>query len=259
MIKAIACQIAENIRIEEVKALFSDQILFADEDEVFLSSGGDTYYYLFKHGIIAFFGFDQRTMHDIIETAIPACVKYSGEHYLSEELRIYSTPHDISIGYNEIGIPLLDPETIRIILFNVAQSVALRSCSIKSLQLLDDTKQHTIQLEKLGYIRIRGSSLKKYIGKILNIKNSIVQDIYIFESHALTWENEYLNKIDQALKKIFEISTRYRSLTEDLQIIKENLELFKDLMQHRHSSFLEWIVIILIFIEVVDMIISRIF
>ena len=42
-------------------------------------------------------------------------------------------------------------------------------------------------------------------------------------------------------------------------IIKEDLELFKDIMDHRESSKLEWIIIALILLEVVDLFVFRLF
>ena len=48
-----------------------------------------------------------------------------------------------------------------------------------------------------------------------------------------------------------------RTIHEGLNIIKDNLELFRALMQHRNSNILEWIVIILILIEVLNLIIEK--
>ncbi|MDA0973080.1 MAG: hypothetical protein O2867_05020 [Bacteroidetes bacterium] len=61
------------------------------------------------------------------------------------------------------------------------------------------------------------------------------------------------------MKQELEIHQRYRAIQYKLDIITENLSLFKDLMQHRHSSVLEWIIIVLILIEVIDMIIVKVF
>ena len=82
--------------------------------------------------------------------------------------------------------------------------------------------------------------------------------MYIFDSPPETWEDENLNKIDIGLKKTFDLQIRYRNIQEDLQIIKENLELFKDLMQYKKSTLLEWIVILLILVEVVNLLVDKI-
>jgi uncharacterized Rmd1/YagE family protein len=52
---------------------------------------------------------------------------------------------------------------------------------------------------------------------------------------------------------------RFRNIQEGLEIVKENLDLFKDIMQHRKSTVLEWIIIILILVEVVNLIAEKIF
>ncbi len=61
------------------------------------------------------------------------------------------------------------------------------------------------------------------------------------------------------LKRTFDLQERTRNISEGLGIVKENLDLFKDLLQYRHSSFLEWIVIALIFVEVVNLFIEKFF
>ena len=105
---------------------------------------------------------------------------------------------------------------------------------------------------------ISGHKLKKFIGKILNIKNRISENLYIFDSPDSTWDNEILNTVRIELKKTFDLQNRYRSIHERIDIIKENLELFKDIMDHKESSRLEWIIIILIVIEVFDMFVEKI-
>jgi required for meiotic nuclear division protein 1 len=42
-----------------------------------------------------------------------------------------------------------------------------------------------------------------------------------------------------------------------LEIVKENLDLFKDLLQYRNSIVLEWIIIILILVEVINLFIEK--
>ena len=112
-------------------------------------------------------------------------------------------------------------------------------------------------LENKGKLDISGNKLKRFIGKILNIKNKISENLYIFDSPDITWEDELLNKLNLELKQTFDLKDRYHVIHDRIDIIKENLELFKDIMDHRESSRLEWIIIILILVEVVDMFILK--
>ena len=144
-------------------------------------------------------------------------------------------------------------------MLNVAQSVALDYYEEQTTKLLADTNYHTQILENTGKLGISGKKLKQYIGRSLLLRNRIAENIYVFDSPPETWENEDLNKIESDLKRTFDLQVRARAIHEGLAIIKDNLELFRGLMQHRHSSTLEWIVIILILVEVLDLIIQKIF
>ena len=81
----------------------------------------------------------------------------------------------------------------------------------------------------------------------------------IFDSHDATWENEYLAQIDSGLKETFDLKLRFRDLDEQLKIIKENLDLFIELLNTRRSTKLEWIIIGLILFEVFNMLIEKLF
>jgi uncharacterized Rmd1/YagE family protein len=156
-------------------------------------------------------------------------------------------------------VPRADADEFRLIMLNVSQSVALDHYSQQTNILLEETNYHTQILEKKGKLDIAGSDLKKYIGRTLNLKNRIAENLYIFDSPEETWEDENLNKLDVGLKKTFDLQARFRTIQEGLGIIKENLELFKDLLQYRNSVVLEWIIIILIFVEVINLFVEKIF
>ena len=91
------------------------------------------------------------------------------------------------------------------------------------------------------------------------LKNRIAENLYIFDSPPETWENEQLDKLHNELKKSFDLQDRSRDVSEGLQIVKDNLELFKDILQYRTSLLLEWIVIILIAVEVINFFLGKIF
>ena len=66
----------------------------------------------------------------------------------------------------------------------------------------------------------------------------------------MVWDNKDLNFLNRQLKVNFDINTRFKDLDYRLQIVEDNLTLFTDVLNVRESSRLEWIVIILIAIEI---------
>ncbi len=258
MYKVIALQVSDSIDIKTFKTFFTAELVFSDSDELFFRSDPDKFIYVFKYGVVCFLNCDDIRITDFLKLITPYCKNFF-ENKIREEYLIQDGAKETRIGNNMIELVQSDTETSRVIMLNVAQSVALDFYSDQTSLLLEETNQYTYSLEKTGKLNISGNKLMRFIGKTLNLMNRITENLYIFDSPLSTWENEALDKIDIELKKTFDLQSRYRSIHEELEIIKENLELFKDIMQHSKSTSLEWIIIILILVEVVNLILSKFF
>ena len=258
MLQVLSYQIADSIDTKLFRAAYKEGIYYYDADELFYKTGPEAFVYVFKYGVVCFLNYDEAGTQAFLERISPYC-KNLFEQKLSEEFQVETNARENKFGYNKIEIVNPDIETFRLIMLNVSQSVALDYYSEQTNLLLEETNYHTQSLEKKGKLDISGNNLKKYIGKTLNLKNRISENLYIFDSPPETWEDENLNRIDLGLKRTFDLQERFRDIREGLEIIKENLELFKDLLQHRNSTFLEWIIIVLVFLEVLNLLIDKFF
>ncbi|MBA4240353.1 MAG: hypothetical protein C0448_06490 [Sphingobacteriaceae bacterium] len=258
MLKVHAYQYSESIDIKAFKSDFTAELKYFSPDELFYQIEENKFVYVFKYGVICFLNYDAMKIAEFFKL-MTQYTKNRFENKLYEEFVIETDCKHNSFGFNKIEIINADSETLRIIMLNVSHSVALDFYSDQSDILLEGTNHQIQYLENEGKLNISGKNLRRYIGRTLNLKNKISQNLYIFDSPPETWEDENLNKIDIGLKKTFDLQIRYRNIHEDLQIIKENLELFKDLMQYKKSTLLEWIVILLILIEVLNLIVDKIY
>ena len=258
MFQVLSYQVADSIDIKQFKSAFKAELYYSDSDELFYKLGDEQFIYVFKYGVVCFFNYDAIKISGFLQLISDFC-KNRFEENLSEEYLIETNAKENRIGYNQIEVKEADIETVRLIMLNVSQSVALDYYSEQTTRLLEETNYHTQILEKKGRLDISGNNLKRYIGKRLILKNRIAENLYIFDSPPETWEDENLNKIHIELKRTFDLQERFRNVAEGLQIVKENLELFKDILQYRNSNLLEWIVIILIAVEVLNLIFDKIF
>ena len=253
IVKAI--QFSDSIKIKAVREFFSDFDNSGDSDEVFIDLNGERFLYIFKYGVVCFFNMQTNQQQSFLKQLKPFSPSIVKENlFETQNLEIGKT---YAVSQEAITINSFDKDTIRLIMFNVSQSVALDYYYSISEKLLEDTRIYTDQLEHIGKLGLSGKRLKKYIGRVLNIRNRVVENLYIFDAPDVTWENEQLNQLDQDLKKHFDLKDRYRAVHEQVDIVKENLELFKDLMFHSESSKLEWIIIVLILVEVVDLFVLK--
>ncbi len=258
MLPVVAYQVANTISIKSSKPQLPWQLLFQDSDELFYLHSKDKYIYLFQYGMVSFFNLSKAEINEALQAIKPFCDTYFADK-ISEEVNVEIQANTLQVNFESIVLPDFNSEMIRLVMLNASQSVALNRFSEITEALLIETNEHTKYLEAKGKLDISGNKLKRFIGKILNIKNKISENLYIFDSPEITWEDEQLNKLNSDLKQTFDLKDRYHVIHDRIEIIKENLELFKDIMDHRESSRLEWIIIILILVEVIDMFILKLF
>lgn len=256
MLKVYAFQVADSIDIKQFKAAFTAEIYYADSDELFYRIEAEKLIYVFKYGVVCFLNHSEVEMTAFIQLIRPYCRNLFTQR-LTEEFTIETNAPRNNFGYNQLALVQADVDMLRLIMLNVSQSVALDYYSQQTNALLEETNFHTQMLERKGKLDLSGVHLKKYIGRTLNLKNRIAENLYIFDSPDETWEDENLNRLDVGLKKTFDLQSRFRTIQEGLQIVKENLDLFKDLLQYRNSVVLEWIVIVLIFLEVMNLVLDK--
>ena len=259
MLKVLSIQIADTIDIKQFKTVFKAELLHEDSEELFFRiKAPQKFVYIFKYGIVCFLDYNEIEIMAFIQAILPYC-KNPYDPHISDEFDIEVNAPRNKFGYNKIAIENAGTENLRLIMLHVSQSVALDHFSQQTNMLLEDTTSHTQALEKKGRLDISGTSLKKYIARTLNIKNRIEANLYIFDSPEETWEDENLNRLDIGLKKTFDLQARFRTIREGLEIVKENLDLFKDLLQYRNSIVLEWIIIVLILVEVINLFVEKLF
>lgn len=161
--------------------------------------------------------------------------------------------------FDTVSVKEMNDNVAHILCLNLAQSAALFHYQALSDKLLEDTRTHTSNLERYGKFSIRKRNLLKYIGSTLNIKNKIAENLYIFDTPMFAWQDESIHQLDHQLNDELELEYRYNAVKEQLNIVQENLDMFLAIHQHEHSSTLEWIIIILILFEIVQVLIEKLF
>lgn len=258
MQKVVSYQIADSIDVKQFSNAFKAELHYSDPAELFYKTDSEQYVYVFKYGAVCFLNYDPISISAFLRLITPYC-KTLFENSFTDEFLVETNAKEVRVGFNKIEIPMATVDVFRLVMLNVSQSVALDYYEELTGKLLSETNLHTQMLVNKGRLGISGKELKKYIGRTLLLRNRIAENIYVFDSPPETWENESLNKIDNDLKRTFDLQVRVRTLSEGLAIIKDNLELFRALLQHRNSNILEWIVILLILVEVLNLILEKLF
>ncbi len=250
-IKIEAIQIAEFFNIKKFRSEYVSEVFSSSTSELFYEQDRNKYLYIFDYGVVVFANYEPLEKSEFIKfvkdyTTIEVNVNLSEEYFIKTDESVSKN----IVRNDYVTVNAVDPSVLRIVMLNIAQSVTLEYYELLTDNLISSSREYILELEMKGRISISKVNLLKYIGKVLNVKNSIVDNLYILDDPNLTWENEDLNLLNRQLKANFDINTRFKDLDYRLQIVEDNLKLFTDVLNVRESSRLEWIIIILILIEI---------
>lgn len=258
MIRIIAYQVAENTNIKKFKAEYAGELINYSSFELFYKFE-QGYIFVLNYGIVVFANVDEMQRSIFISLL----KKYSMNHldnYLQEDFIIEKKETTSpAFSYNSLSVKEINDDVIRITMLQVAQSLALDFYQEVAQHLFDDSVNLTNQLEEHGKFKISKRNLLKFIGKTLNTKNRITDNLYIYDTPSIVWEDELLDKVNEGLIKTFDISIRFKELEYMLKRVENNLSVFVELTNAKESKRLEWIVIILIFIEILHLFLNPFF
>jgi uncharacterized Rmd1/YagE family protein len=147
-------------------------------------------------------------------------------------------------------VPHYDRAFIDIIAFVLAKSVALERIEERVDLVLDET-EGLIALLDQGKLNIPDKRLAKFAAGILNFKYRSIAYIMVLDKPEITWENPEADRFYLTMANMFELNQRYQEIKHKSETLMDITQVFSDLSHARRASRLEWIIIILIFIEIV--------
>ena len=257
-VKLYAFYIAESINLKQLKADFTGNLLTSSNSELFYSIGDNGYINIFNYGAVVFANFSTIEISKTINFLRNYCSTFFDKKLDEQYEIIMKKDSENFFSFNALHIPKITENVIKIVMLNLAHSVSLDYYTDVSEELLTAIKNFSIELETKGKLHISKKNMLKFIGKSLNTKNRIAENLYIFDAPEIVWEDEYIDKINRGLIESFELRNRHKEIEFTFKNIEDNLYMFLEINQHSESNRLEYIIIILIFIEVIDMFISKI-
>ncbi len=257
-VKLAALLVANQLDLKGIKTLLELKPLADSSSELFYQYGSDKYQYYFNYGVIVFSNQTDEEIKIAI-TAILPYLKNPSTTWLRDDHEIEVKEGEMMFEFNQVVVGRLDAKVFRIAMFNIAQSVALDYYHEVTETLLTEIRGFTNHLQSTGKLNINRRNMMKFIGKALNTQNDIADNIYIFDAPELVWDDEYLDRLNKGLMKHFDLRVRFSEIEYTLRIIEDNLRVFREISHQRESNLLEWIIIILILVEVFDLFISKLF
>jgi len=249
----IAYHVGRKVVLRDIKEKANFTLIKKEHSFLLYRLDDYSFIYVKDYGSVAFFNCTEKAKTDFFNAVFTKEVKIASLPFEKYKIKI-EEEQPIIIGFDEIELPRITVDIAHIIMLNLSQSVAVDYYYLQSSALLESSAVYAKQLEDTGKIKLTRNKMRSFIGKTMNIKNKIAEELFIFETSTLAWNTEELSEIDKKINEELNTIERHHGLQHNLAVVKENLDLFKDILQHKHSSLLEWIIIILILFEVIPII-----
>jgi required for meiotic nuclear division protein 1 len=206
---------------------------------------------LTKFGTVSFWNVGADLARQFTEELLPFVESPRDPHRRMDTLNIYVGTDVEKATFEELYIKTIDLEKIKIVSYVSAQSVALERYEKEIDERLRDLGKVVENLKAAGTTRFNQSDLLKQIGHVLSVKQNAVSSLSLFDKPEETWEREEIEQLYDRLRTEYELRDRFDILNEKIDFLSENNTTLLNFISSQKANFLEWIVIILIVIELI--------
>ncbi|CCK72510.1 Rmd1p KNAG_0K01490 [Huiozyma naganishii CBS 8797] len=210
--------------------------------------------FVFEYGVVVMWGFTERE-----EKAFLSDIdrfekeKLADEDVQVEEFNYYVTQSYQPRIYNDF-ITLRDGSNYMVklsIAHAIAQSVKISFFEELVDNTIEDTQDIPQEIALSGKVSMTKEEIMKSIGELFILRININLHGSVLDSPEIMWSEPQLEPIYQATRGYLEINQRVALLNQRLEVISDLLQMLKEQLGHSHEEYLEFIVIILVGVEVV--------
>ncbi len=207
---------------------------------VFLSRFGGVVFWNCPEGLI-------REIHDELRT-LPALTQL--EEQARDFLKVKVGVGEDYVGFSEVHLQALTLEKLSIVCLTLAQSVALDHFEGAVSKAMARFQPVVRTLSQGGKLVLPHRAVLRIVGFAMEVRAAVLDNLTLFDDPPETWESESLAHLDSALYAQFDLEERVAAIREKLAYLQDAGATCLGLLDTRKGRRLEWIVILLIFIEI---------
>jgi uncharacterized Rmd1/YagE family protein len=218
-----------------------------------LKRPGDIFF--FNHGCFVCWGFKKKFEDRILESVKEFSI--SPATHIESDIFYYHYGQETTIDSHEklrLDIITLgsDDSLVKLaISYGLAQSIKLEAFEEAIQVAIRTNRQLPEDIALHGTISLSRRAIFKRIGDIFIARSSINLNMEYLDAPEYFWRNPGMEPYYIMTKKYLDIPSRVMALNQKLDVLQELLHILNSQVQHRHSSLLESIIILLIVVEII--------
>jgi uncharacterized Rmd1/YagE family protein len=242
--------LGESIDLKKMQENLKKYPYITRELPIILKIAQGQYAVLTKFGVVTFWNVPKRQREEFIREISPFIEKFDQNFAYFDTLKVLIGKEKEDVKFGKVFLTKIDKEKVQVISFVISQSVALERYEKEIEQRVSELEKLIIYLRLGKLANIQEKELLREIGDILAVRQSTISHLSLFDKPETTWEREELEKLYNKLFYEFELGDRFDILNEKIKFLSDHNKLLLDFISSKRGQFLELIIVVLIFIEV---------
>lgn len=225
------------------RVMFSDPLILEIE--------GGSYVVITKFGAVIFWNCREDVQKEVLAeiAALPNAGERNERVGDTVEV-IIGAPQD-KVTFSRIAVRELSVGKLKLISLALGQSVALEHFEQDVLIAMNQLRPVVRDLKGKGRMHMSENEVLQLVGFALDVRSNVLANLTLFDDPPETWESEALAHLDSVLYDHFDLEERLAAINKKVDFISDLNETLMALLSHRKSVRLEWIIIVLILIELI--------
>lgn len=148
-----------------------------------------------------------------------------------------------------VTVTALNEHSIPIVSYVLAKSVALERLEAQVNEVFRDVGGLVGRLGQ-GFLELSDTNLAKLAAAVMSFKFTSIDQIMILDKPDVTWDNLHAERLYLKLSNMFELQGRYHAIRQRAETLLDVTGVLSNLSHARRSARLEWIIIVLIALEI---------
>lgn len=207
--------------------------------------------WLFNYGVLICWDVNEDDRRSLCHSLAPHIFKPT--QFAAHEQYVWSVLEGspLVIHNDKLTLPHDEP-LIRLALSHAfAQSTKVSSFEDYALSVIERNANLAKQLSQTGKVSLSRRELARHRGELIEAINDINLNFGLLDTPEFFWDYPELEEVYLKLAKYLDLQPRVEILDKKLSTIQNMLEMLASEQNHKHSAFLEWIIILLIAVDII--------
>jgi len=242
---------AETLKLKAIEPLMGMPAITRSANKLVYQEEEGSFFFLYRFGSLVFFNVEPARQTAIMEKL--KLITGRSDFLVTSDEYALETQKDSpnSVQFERVIVDKLTLDRVEIMALILAQSTTLEYFEIKVDELVGKSGEIGDLLKRTGRLWLRSTKINRFIGNCMATKQELVTSLYLLDKPDETWQDQILDSLYRDAVDMFELKERYKTIDYKLKMVQENLELIGDLLAGRKNTFLEFLIVVLIAVEIV--------